>query len=1713
MKLKRVLAGILTGALMITGIPAAGIPAAGTVSVHAEESGDIDNTGEKEYPNIVLGREEKVKTSSVNSQAPANVGANAVKEGSDVWESSDVTSSIPQWIQIDLEHLRTAVGRIEVVFGSDMWDQGYEITTFDTETNAEHHVVKTIGNNGPNGTIAGTTENRNSETKTDTITRNTLNQKIQLRRFVRFTFKQAGSTAGKKVSLAQIRIFGEETSEIHGPSITMVAPAAGEYPQIAQVYASSAGTANYHEDIADRTTPAATFIKRGSANESWGKRMLLDGETEVNVPVAVGGTAPELTVDPYDDGVYGFSTDAQTPGTSNKFDVFGKDVKIVSFQLYLEKAPTKVLDILGKGDKFAVQIDGNRIYTYMNGEGRNRWSEENFWFANHGGVDQYLKRWLDILVVVDGAGKQRLYVDGVPGVSKENSSAIPEEHPQDKGLQPFTIGSNLANYEKPTDQTPYWQTQLPHDVSEHVFTAQDGYIARFKFYSNANYAEITNGAGTDISDASILSDAFNNGTKEGETANFTIEKLEQLVGVTTTPAGSTANAAVESEESKAKRSKVYYMITNMLQKEEPTARISLCPYSRKTVWQEYKENTWTDIPATETFPSDLTGKKFRAVTTLYADDGYVFHDNCRKTVIDNISAGAEGAVTTVNIKSGSKNRELEIMTYYGCSGETDAAIPDSVCQIEELILGADSIKTEYAENKEVNIGQAYAMIEQLCKQHQNATAEITYTTTDTEYITIADNKSPVVKLVKSNKDALGYKPAMVAVTATLKDENGDTIQNKETKKDVVLTKKVQINIDDPKKADQEIDLAPTITAQSPVAGKFPQVVDIAFPEKAKHFEDIADRMNPSASLNQLTTDYIQNSNYIKVGASSNKNKRPVQPNEEWMNAWEADKTKAKEEQKYGNIIENVNGVWAFNGLGQTTGDTNKFDVFGKDIKLVSFKLYLKKWPDNPYGAEDDGATIDIYGKGNKYAMQVASSKKLIMYMQAGADRNGKTEWPQQEFTPENPQDFLNKWHNIFMVVDGKGWQRLYVDGKRSSTRGGESNQGGAFAAEATGDNRKPFTLGYNSMSNHPSWYDGIFTNDMGYIADFEFYSDKNYDHIINGAGTDISEAQTLKKEFADIIDLQALETKYAKNPDDIGTILTNLLQETNATANITASPYVAKTNWSQKKDDGTFENLDKINAKAFGYSSSYRSVTTLTAYDGFKFKSDKAFTDSVAENFHTQGGSQADEITVTVGPNAKGEENKVLTITAVYGKTAEAPCTCAVESITAPAPVNITIAAGQENGTATLGETKVTDVKLADCEKTGHPVALGDQARIDISYDDLSEEASKVIDFNKETRSITAKKGGTAKIVLRAKYQIKDGENWVTVTNEEDPAKPAEMTIEITVTVTREDAASDTELDGLSTEAANAKQDYPDSIKDDYEQAAWDELQAAITAAEELAADSADATSAAVAAAKQRIADAIANLADHKSAKGKAKDALKGVLDSMKAEYDANNSDKKYTDASWKAFTDAYKAAMDELATADAARLGALKTALETAKKNLVAAGGPGTPGTPGTEVKDGQVLTGPDGTYQVASAKDKTVVITKGKDAKNLKVQSAVTINKVTYKVIGIGSKAFANCKKARKITIGDNVTSIGANAFSGCSKATQLTLGKSVKSIGKKAFYNCKKLKKVTIKGKALSTIGKQAFQKTAKKVTVKWPKGLKAKQKNNLKKKLKKAKMKVK
>ncbi len=67
------------------------------------------------------------------------------------------------------------------------------------------------------------------------------------------------------------------------------------------------------------------------------------------------------------------------------------------------------------------------------------------------------------------------------------------------------------------------------------------------------------------------------------------------------------------------------------------------------------------------------------------------------------------------------------------------------------------------------------------------------------------------------------------------------------------------------------------------------------------------------------------------------------------------------------------------------------------------------------------------------------------------------------------------------------------------------------------------------------------------------------------------------------------------------------------------------------------------------------------------------------------------------------------------------------------------------------------------------------------------------------------------------------------------------------------------------------------------------------------------------------------------------------------------------------------------------------------------------------------------------------------------------VKIGNVTYKVVAIGFKAFANNKKLKTVTIGKNITTIGKSAFAGCKKLKKITI-KSTKlksgAISKNAF-----------------------------------------------------------
>lgn len=132
------------------------------------------------------------------------------------------------------------------------------------------------------------------------------------------------------------------------------------------------------------------------------------------------------------------------------------------------------------------------------------------------------------------------------------------------------------------------------------------------------------------------------------------------------------------------------------------------------------------------------------------------------------------------------------------------------------------------------------------------------------------------------------------------------------------------------------------------------------------------------------------------------------------------------------------------------------------------------------------------------------------------------------------------------------------------------------------------------------------------------------------------------------------------------------------------------------------------------------------------------------------------------------------------------------------------------------------------------------------------------------------------------------------------------------------------------------------------------------------------------------------------------------------------------------------------------------------------------------------------------------------------LKPGSTFTYKKVTYKAVKSGSNVVVKVSGAKKATgnvsVPDKVsfleksyavTEIGDNAFKNNAKIKKVTIGANVKKIGKSAFYNCKKLNQVVIKSKKVTTIGKKAFCKDAKKLKIKVPKSKCKKYKSLLKK----------
>ena len=264
--------------------------------------------------------------------------------------------------------------------------------------------------------------------------------------------------------------------------------------------------------------------------------------------------------------------------------------------------------------------------------------------------------------------------------------------------------------------------------------------------------------------------------------------------------------------------------------------------------------------------------------------------------------------------------------------------------------------------------------------------------------------------------------------------------------------------------------------------------------------------------------------------------------------------------------------------------------------------------------------------------------------------------------------------------------------------------------------------------------------------------------------------------------------------------------------------------------------------------------------------------------------------------------------------------------------------------------------------------------------------------------------------------------------------------------------------------------------EDDYTADSWSKVKTAYDSAEavlkssEASFDDYSKAYTELAAAKTAL---VTKAAEVEAANGE----LLAAVTAAKAVYEAGQ--KNYTDATWKAFTDAYTAATAANANMDAAAVKTLASALKAAQAALAE-----NAFTAGITRNVGKF------TYKVKDAAAKTVILVKGIDKK----QTTVTIP-ATVAIDGV------SCK----------VVEIDKNAFKGYDKLTKVTIGKNVKKIGASAFKNCKKLKTVVIKGTAIKTVKNGAFAKTASKVNVKVPKKMNSKQRSALLKKLKNAGMK--
>lgn len=111
---------------------------------------------------------------------------------------------------------------------------------------------------------------------------------------------------------------------------------------------------------------------------------------------------------------------------------------------------------------------------------------------------------------------------------------------------------------------------------------------------------------------------------------------------------------------------------------------------------------------------------------------------------------------------------------------------------------------------------------------------------------------------------------------------------------------------------------------------------------------------------------------------------------------------------------------------------------------------------------------------------------------------------------------------------------------------------------------------------------------------------------------------------------------------------------------------------------------------------------------------------------------------------------------------------------------------------------------------------------------------------------------------------------------------------------------------------------------------------------------------------------------------------------------------------------------------------------------------------------------------YQIVSSTEKTVVLTymggraSGKPSwvnGEIEIPATVTHEQVTYRVVGIGPKAFSGATTLTGITLPSGLTSIGDFAFEHCTSLSKVVFPGNAVKFGQGVFFGCTSLRAISL------------------------------------------------